>query len=214
MKFFFILPSLLIIFASKIFIKILGIHVAILPITMFGDKILRKKVNKIKAVDNEMKELIDNMFETMSNANGIGLAANQVGADRSIFIVDISNLEEHEESKPLVFINPKIVKRSEVQTIFEEGCLSIPDIRGDVVRPEAITIEYQDSEFIKQTMNADNLLSRVIQHEYDHLLGILFTDLVNDEMKKRFKKPLQRIRKRKIDIAYPISKTIDYQLTL
>lgn len=187
---------------------------AILPITMFGDKILRKKVNKAKSVDNEIIELITNMFDTMRNANGIGLAANQVGADRSIFIVDISNLEEHEESKPLVFINPKIVKRSEEQTVFEEGCLSIPDIRGDVERPEAITIKYQDIDFKEQTMDADNLLARVIQHEYDHLMGILFTDLVDDELKKRFKKPLHRIRKRKIDIAYPISKTIDYELTL
>ena len=187
---------------------------AILPITMFGDKILRKKVNKVKAVDNEIIELITNMFDTMRNANGIGLAANQVGADRSIFIVDISMVEEYEDSKPLVFINPKIVKRFEEQVVFEEGCLSIPDVRGDVERPEAITIEYQDADFKEQTMDADNLLARVIQHEYDHLIGILFTDLVDDELKKRFKKPLHRIRKRKIDITYPISKTIDYQLTL
>ena len=114
---------------------------------MFGDKILRKKVNKVKVVDKEIIELIANMFDTMRNANGIGLAANQVGADRSIFIVDISNLEEYEDSKPLVFINPKIVKRSEEQTVFEEGCLSIPDIRSDVERPESISIEYQDADF-------------------------------------------------------------------
>ena len=187
---------------------------AILPITMFGDKILRKKVNKVKGIDKEIIELITNMFDTMRNASGIGLAANQVGADRSIFIVDLSNVEDYEESKSLVFINPKIVKLSEEQTVFEEGCLSIPEIRSDVERPEAITIKYQDAEFKEQTMDADNLLARVIQHEYDHLFGILFTDLVNDEMKKRFKKPLHRIRKRKIDIAYPISKTFDYQLTL
>lgn len=187
---------------------------AILPITMFGDKILRKKVNKVEEVDNETIELIKNMFDTMNNANGIGLAANQVGADKKLFIVDLTKVEDYEDSDPIVFINPKIVKRSEEQTVFEEGCLSIPDIRADVERPEAITIEYQDAELKEQTMDADNLLARVIQHEYDHLLGILFTDLVDDEMKKRFKKPLHRIRKRKIDIAYPISKTIDYQLTL
>jgi len=188
--------------------------VAILPITMFGDKILRKKVNKVKAVDNEIIDLITNMFDTMRNANGIGLAANQVGADRKIFIVDLTKVEGYEDLKPIVFLNPKIVKHSEEQIVFEEGCLSIPDIRGDVERPETITIEYQDAELKEQTMDADNLLARVIQHEYDHLLGILFTDLVDDEMKKRFKKPLHRIRKRKIDIAYPISKTFDYQLTL
>ena len=189
---------------------------AILPITMIGDNILRKKINKIKAIDNEIKDFIDNMFETMSNAGGIGLAASQVGADRSIFIVDISKLEEEEEKEfdPLVFINPKIVKYSEEQVVFEEGCLSIPDIRAEVERPESITIEYLDAEFKKQTMDADNLLARVIQHEYDHLFGVLFTDLVDDEMKKRLKKPLNKIKKRKIDIEYPISTSIDYQLTL
>jgi len=188
--------------------------VAILPITMFGDKILRKKVNKVKVIDNEIIELVTNMFDTMRNANGIGLAANQVGADRAVFVVDISMVEEYQDSKPLVFINPKIVKRSEEKVVFEEGCLSIPDVRGDVERPEAISITYQDFDFKEQTLDADNLLARVIQHEYDHLMGILFTDLVDDELKKRFKKPLHRIRKRKIDIAYPISKTIDYELTL
>lgn len=187
---------------------------AILPITMFGDKILRKKVNKVKVIDNEIIELVTNMFDTMRNANGIGLAANQVGADRAVFVVDISMVEEYQDSKPLVFINPKIVKRSEEKVVFEEGCLSIPDVRGDVERPEAISITYQDFDFKEQTLDADNLLARVIQHEYDHLMGILFTDLVDDELKKRFKKPLHRIRKRKIDIAYPISKTIDYELTL
>ena len=187
---------------------------AILPITMFGDKILRKKVNKVKIVDKEIIVLITNMFDTMRNANGIGLAANQVGANKSIFIVDISNVEEHEEFKPSVFINPKIVKYSEEKIVIEEGCLSIPDIRADVERPEAITIEYQDAELQKQTMDAENLLARVIQHEYNHLLGILFTDLVDDEMKKRFKKPLAKIKKRKIDIDYPVSKTVDYQLVL
>lgn len=187
---------------------------AILPITMFGDKILRKKVNKVKVIDNEIIELVTNMFDTMRNANGIGLAANQVGADRSVFVVDISMVEEYQDSKPLVFINPKIVKHSEEKVVFEEGCLSIPDVRGDVERPEAISITFQDFDFKEQTLDANNLLARVIQHEYDHLMGILFTDLVDDELKKRFKKPLHRIRKRKIDIAYPISKTIDYELTL
>lgn len=187
---------------------------AILPITMFGDKILRKKVNKVKVIDNEIIELVTNMFDTMRNANGIGLAANQVGADRSIFVVDISMVEEYQDSKPMVFINPKITDRSEEKVVFEEGCLSIPDVRGDVERPEAISITYQDFDFKEQKLDANNLLARVIQHEYDHLMGILFTDLVDDDLKKRIKKPLHRIRRRKIDIAYPISKTIDYELTL
>lgn len=186
----------------------------LLPVTMYGDKILRKKVDKIDEVDNETVELITNMFDTMRNASGIGLAANQVGANKSIFIVDLSKVEGHEESKPMVFINPKIIKYSDEQTVFEEGCLSMPDIRGDVERPEFITIKYQDSDLNEQMLDANNLLARVIQHEYDHLQGILFTDLVDDETKKMLKAPLKKIKKRKIDVSYPISETVDYKLVM
>ena len=187
---------------------------ALLPITLYGDKILRKKVDEVREVDNETIELITNMFDSMRNANGIGLAANQVGANKKIFIVDISNVEGHEETKPVVFINPEIEKYSEEKSVFEEGCLSIPDIRADVERPESIIIRYQDTDLKEQTLSADDLLARVIQHEYDHLLGILFTDLVDDETKKKLKKPLQKIKKRKIEVSYPISEKHDYQLTL
>ena len=187
---------------------------SLLPITIYGDKILRKKAAKVEEIDNETIELITNMFDTMRNANGIGLDANQVGADKSIFIVDISNVEDYEDTKPYVFINPKIVNYSEEKSVFEEGCLSIPDLRGDVERPDAITIVYHDTELKEQTLEADELLARVIQHEYDHLQGILFTDLVDDETKKKLKKPLHKIKRRKVTVDYPISETIDYQLTL
>jgi peptide deformylase len=186
----------------------------LLPVTMYGDKILRKKVDNLNEVDNETIELITNMFDTMRNASGIGLAANQVGANKAIFIVDISLVEGYEETKPMVFINPKIVKYSDEQTLFEEGCLSIPDIREDVERPESIIIKYYDTDLKEHTLDADNLMARVIQHEYDHLQGILFTDLVDDETKKRLKSPLKKIRKRKIDVAYPISESVDYQLVM
>ena len=184
----------------------------LLPVTMCGDKILRKKTAKVIEVDNESIELIKNMFDTMRNANGIGLAANQVGADKSILIVDISLVEDYEEVKPIVLINPKIKKYSDEKSVIEEGCLSIPDIREEVERPEAITITYQDTDFKKHTLEIDSLLARVIQHEYDHLQGILFTDLVSDEAKKRIKKPLSKIKRRKIDVEYPISDSVDYQL--
>ncbi|UCH64474.1 MAG: peptide deformylase [Ignavibacterium sp.] len=186
----------------------------LLPVTMYGDRILRKKMDKVKEVDNETIELITNMFDTMRNASGIGLAANQVGVNKAIFIVDISLVEGYEESKPMVFINPEIVKYSEEKTFFEEGCLSIPDIREDVERPESVIIKYYDTDLKEQILDADNLMARVIQHEYDHLQGILFTDLVDDETKKRLKAPLKRIKKRKIDVAYPISETVDYQLVM
>lgn len=183
-----------------------------LPVTMCGDKILRKKTAKVTEVDNETIELITNMFDTMRNANGIGLAANQVGADKSILIVDISLVEGYEQTKPLVLINPKITKYSDEKSVMEEGCLSIPDVREEVERPETITVTYQDTDLKEHTIDADNLLARVIQHEYDHLQGILFTDLVSDETKKRIKKPLKKIKKRKIEVDYPISDSVDYQI--
>ncbi|HSD63431.1 MAG TPA: peptide deformylase [Ignavibacteriaceae bacterium] len=183
-----------------------------LPITVYGDKILRKKVSKITEVDLKTIELIKNMFDTMRNANGIGLAANQVGADKSIFVIDVSQVEDYEDTKPLALINPKIIKRSEKKVLMEEGCLSIPDVREEVERPEAITIVYQDTDLKEHTLEADRLLARVIQHEYDHLHGVLFTDLIADDLKKKVKKDINKIRKRKIEINYPITESIDYQL--
>jgi peptide deformylase len=185
---------------------------SILPITLCGDKILRKKTAKVIKVDNEVIGLVSNMFETMRNANGIGLAANQVGADKKIFVIDISAVEGYEETKPLVFINPNIVSKSEETSVFEEGCLSIPDQHADVIRPKKVTFEYQDTDLNLHTMEADDLLARVMQHEYDHLMGILFTDLVDDETKKRLKKPLSNIKKRKVEVAYPTSTHADYQI--
>lgn len=185
---------------------------AILPITVCGDKILRKKAAKISKVDNKIIKLISDMFETMHNANGIGLAANQVGANKQIFVVDISMVEGYEDTKPLALINPKIVETSEEMSVYEEGCLSIPNQHEEVKRPKKIKIEYQDADLKTQMIEADNLLARVMQHEYDHLQGILFTDLVDDETKKRIKKSLNKIKKRKIEVAYPISPTADYQI--
>ncbi len=185
---------------------------AVLPITVYGDKILRKKAKKVNEVDVKTIELIKNMFDTMRNASGIGLAANQVGSDKSIFVVDISQVEDYEDTKPIALINPKIIKRSEKKVLMEEGCLSIPDVREEVRRPESITIVYHDTDLKEHTLEADGLMARVMQHEYDHLQGILFTDLIPDELKKKYKKDINRIRKRKIEIEYPITKNIDYQL--
>jgi peptide deformylase len=184
----------------------------VLPITVYGDKILRKKAKKVSEVDLKTIELIKNMFNTMRNANGIGLAANQVGSEKSIFVIDISKVEDYEDSKPITLINPKIIKRSEKKVAMEEGCLSIPDVREEVRRPEAITIVYYDTDLKEQKMDADGLMARVLQHEYDHLQGILFTDLIPDESKKKLKKDINKIRKRKIEIDYPITDNTDYQL--
>ncbi|MHB1687929.1 MAG: peptide deformylase [Ignavibacteriaceae bacterium] len=187
---------------------------ALLQITLIGDKILRRKASAVKEVDSKTVELIRDMFETMRNANGIGLAANQVGADKSIFIVDLSVIEGHEDAKPVVIINPKIVSRSEKKVPMEEGCLSIPDIRAEVVRPESIKIVFKDSDLKEQTIEAEDLLARVLQHEYDHLQGVLFTDLISDEMKKKLKKELAKIKQRKVEFQYPVTEHSDYQMQL
>lgn len=187
-------------------------EMSILPITIYGDKILRKKVDTVTQIDDKTIELIRFMFDTMRNANGIGLAANQVGINKSIFVVDISPVEDYEKYKPITMINPRIVNKSDETSSFEEGCLSIPDIRAEVIRPKEITIKYQDIDLAEQQIDVDDLYARVIQHEYDHLKGILFTDLISDELKKQFKKSLNKIQKRKIEIDYPISENTDYRL--
>jgi peptide deformylase len=185
---------------------------ALLPITLIGDKILKRKAASVKDIDSKTVELIRDMFETMRNAKGIGLAANQVGADKSIFITDVSVVEGHEDDKPLIFVNPVITKRSDEKISMEEGCLSIPDIRAEIDRPEKITITFKDTDFKDQTIHAEGLLARVIQHEYDHLKGILFTDLISSDIKKKINKDIIKIKKRKIEIQYPVSEDIDYQL--
>lgn len=152
------------------------------------------------------------MFETMKNASGIGLAANQVGANKQIFIVDLSAIEGYEQSKPIVFINPKIETFSEEKIVMEEGCLSIPDVRAEVERPKNVVIKYLDTNMQEQELEADELLARVIQHEFDHLQGVLFIDRITDEVKKKLKKNLNKIKQRKIEFDYPVTEHVDYQL--
>ena len=185
---------------------------ALLPITLIGDKILRRKVKKVSDIDVETVELIKNMFKTMRNANGIGLAANQVGADKSIIVCDVSVVEEYKKLKPMIFINPEIIYRSEEKIVMEEGCLSIPDIRCEIERPREIVLKYKDTEMKEHEIEASELLARVIQHEFDHLNGILFTDLVNQSEKKKLKKPLNLIKNRQLEVDYPVTVNSDYRL--
>lgn len=185
---------------------------AYLPITMYGDKILRKKTGLVKEVSNEDIKLIKDMFETMHNANGVGLAANQVGVNKSIFVIDISGVEGHEDVKPMVFINPKIIERSKEKSVVEEGCLSIPDVRGKIERPQSVKITYQDYDLKQHTIEAFEILGRAIQHEYDHLQGILIVDYLNEDEKKKAQEILKKIKEREIEVDYPITENKDYQL--
>jgi len=178
---------------------------SLLPITLYGDKILRKKTGRVTEINNKTIELIRDMFATMRNANGVGLAANQVGVDKQIFIVDISGVEGYQDSKPLTIINPKIIERSDEKIKIEEGCLSIPDIRAELLRPKDIVITYQDTDLKEHTIKASDILARVMQHEYDHLQGILFIDYFPDDKKREIKAVLDKIRKRNIEVDYPVS---------
>ncbi len=178
---------------------------SILPITIYGDKILRKKVQPVKDIDSQTIAEIKSMFDTMRNANGIGLAANQVGIDKAFFVIDVSPVEGLEKIKPVVMINPKIVARSEELDEMEEGCLSLPNLRADVVRPAMIQIKFFDTNMKEHSIEADDLFARVIQHEYDHLKGTFFTDRLEERLKKSVKKDLIEIKNRKVDVDYPIT---------
>ncbi|WP_444647584.1 peptide deformylase [Flavobacterium columnare] len=175
----------------------------IYPIVGYGDPVLRKVGENISEDYPNLKEVIANMYETMYKAHGVGLAAPQVGLAIRLFIVDtepFSDTEDlsKEEATQLkgfkkTFINAKILKEEGEEWVFNEGCLSIPDVREDVYRHERITIEYFDENFVKKTEVYDGLVARVIQHEYDHIEGVLFTDKISTLKKTLIKKKLQNI---------------------
>ena len=165
----------------------------ILKIFKYGDPILRKKVEDVTDF-TKLRHLVEQMFSTMYEEHGIGLAANQVGYSLNLLVLDTSCLEGEEDSKPYIFINSEIIE-SEGSTIMEEGCLSVPDIRAEIERPESIIIKFQDLEqnFHKETFNG--LISRIIQHELDHLKGKLFIDYLSPGKKMLIKKRLLEISK-------------------
>jgi peptide deformylase len=184
----------------------------ILPIVAYGDPVLKKKATNIDVEYPNLEGLLDNMYETMYNASGVGLAAPQIGLAIRIFLVDTSPFSEDEgldaEEQELLknfkktFINPKILKEEGDEWAFNEGCLSIPDVREDVFRQPKVTIEYQDESFKTYTEVYEGLLARVIQHEYDHIEGILFTDKLSSLKKRLIKGKLTNISKGKIQIDY------------
>ncbi|PQL89708.1 peptide deformylase [Apibacter sp. wkB309] len=183
----------------------------ILPIYGYGEPVLRKKTVEIGKDYPDLDQLIENMYETMYKAHGIGLAAPQVGLNIRLFVIDASPLAEDEDYVDIkdelalskkVFINPKITKREGELWKFNEGCLSIPDIREDIKRLENITIEYFDQNWNKKTENFGDVRARIIQHEYDHIEGILFTDLLSPLKKKLLKGKLANISKGKVETEY------------
>lgn len=184
----------------------------ILPIVAYGDPVLRKVGEEIDANYPDLKELIANMKETMYNAQGVGLAAPQIGKAIRLFLIDASPFAEddelsEEEQASLkdfnrVFINAQIIEEEGNEWAFNEGCLSIPDVREDVFRQEKVTIEYQDEDFNTHQETLTGLAARVFQHEYDHIEGILFTDKLSPLKKRIIKKKLENISKGKINAGY------------
>ncbi|NAY90385.1 peptide deformylase [Muricauda sp. JGD-17] len=184
----------------------------ILPIVAYGDPVLRREAKEITNEYPKLEELISNMWETMYNAHGVGLAAPQIGLPIRLFLVDTSPFADDEELSPeeqerlkdfkKVFINAEIGEENGTDWNFNEGCLSIPEIREDVKRKPEITISYQDENFNAHTETYDGLLARVIQHEYDHIQGILFTDKLSSLKKRLLKSRLDKISKGKINVDY------------
>lgn len=184
----------------------------ILPIVAYGDPVLKKKGKAISKDYPKFDELLDNMYETMYNAYGVGLAAPQIGLPIRLFLVDTSPFAEDPDLSPeeqeslkdfkRTFINAEITNEEGDEWAFNEGCLSIPDVREDVFRKPKITISYVDENFEPHTEIFEGLIARVIQHEYDHIEGILFTDKLSSLKKRLIKGKLSNISKGKINVDY------------
>lgn len=184
----------------------------ILPIVAYGDPVLRKVGVDISEDYPNLEQLIEDMKETMYNASGVGLAAPQIGRAIRLFVIDATPFAEDEELSQeerdylsnfkKVFINAKILKEEGDEWPFSEGCLSIPKINEDVFRQETVTIEYLDENFEKHTEVIDGLAARIIQHEYDHIEGILFTDKISSLKKRLIKKKLENISNGKVQPDY------------
>ena len=184
----------------------------ILPIVAYGDPVLRKVGKDIDPDFPGLEELIENMKETMKNAQGVGLAAPQIGRDIRLFLIDASPFAENEELEEeeraflkdfkRTFINARIVEEDGDEWAFNEGCLSIPNINEDVYRPETIHVEYLDEDFNKKQESLTGLAARIFQHEYDHIEGVLFTDKLSSLKKRLLKKRLENISKGKVDVSY------------
>lgn len=183
----------------------------ILPIIAYGDPVLRKRAKDIEPGSIDVKALSDSMYETMYAASGVGLAAPQIGQSIRLFVVDGEPLNEDEPEEDIdpglvgfkkVFINPDIIEEAGDDWGFEEGCLSIPGIRGEVVRPEIIVIRYFDIDWVEHEEEYEGMAARIIQHEYDHLDGKLFTDYLPTLRRQLIKKKLADITKGKTDAEY------------
>ena len=184
----------------------------ILPIVAYGAAVLKRKADEIDPSYPNLKELIENMWETMYSAHGVGLAAPQIGLSIRLFVIDASPFVDEEEmskeevktlqSFKKVFINSIILEEQGALWNFNEGCLSIPDVREDVSRKDQITLQYQDENFETHRITLEGLAARVVQHEYDHIEGVLFTDRISPLKRRLIKNRLASISKGAISVEY------------
>ncbi len=177
----------------------------VLPIIAYGNPILTKKASD---VDNDyagLEQLIKNMFDTMYKAEGVGLAAPQIGLSLKIFVVDATPFSKDEEKLngfKKVFINPVIVEEKGKESLFNEGCLSFPKIREDIRRKPVINIKYYDENFVSHQETYDGIAARIIQHEYDHIHGIVFIDRITPLKRRIIKGKLNSIKKGSVNVDY------------
>lgn len=179
----------------------------ILPVYAYGQPVLKKRATEISADSEDLQKLIFDMWETMYHASGVGLAAPQIGQSVRLFIVDtiqVMEKDKKEEGIKKVFINALIEEESGENWSYEEGCLSIPNIRGDVERKQKITVTYLDEHFQSHTESYDGINARVIQHEYDHIEGVLFVEKLKPLRRKLIQRKLSDIRAGKASAEYKL----------
>ena len=171
-----------------------------LGLKYYGDPILRKETDSVKDFDHSLELFVQEMIETMRTNDGVGLAGPQVGDLRSLIVIDVSSEEDEEPVEPLILVNPDI-KELSGSCVMEEGCLSIPDVRVEIERPEEIRIKFQDIKGVKKDLKCDGILARVIQHEVDHLRGRLMIDYLSPVKRDLLKSKLQKISRGDISVG-------------
>jgi peptide deformylase len=175
----------------------------IYPIVAYGDPVLKKVAKNVEKDKIDLKKLAEDMFETMYNAHGVGIAAPQIGMSLRLFVVDGSPLDEEAlKDFKKVFVNPTIIEEKGDDWPYEEGCLSIPGIRSEVMRPERVKLHYFDEEWMEHTKVFSGIAARIIQHEYDHIEGVLFIDYLPPIKKRLIKGKLSNISKGAVDVNY------------
>jgi peptide deformylase len=178
----------------------------ILPIYAYGQPVLKKVAQEITPEYPNLKELISNMWDTMYDAHGVGLAAPQIGHSIRLFIIDTEQIEKEDAPDHIgfkkIFINAQKIEEKGLKWSYEEGCLSVPNIRGEVVRPPQLIIKYWDENFVEHIEGFDGINARVIQHEYDHIEGVLFTELLSPVKRSLIRTKLENIRRGKVKVEY------------